>query len=177
MSRKRNMPNLENCTLEELRVAAKASKIQRTYIRRTASDSLRGSGLPNLPEHSNQDIEFKRPRNILVMDNASWHKSKSLKWGRFEPLSLPLYSPDLNPMERLWLILEAPWFCGFYAQYIDELIDRLTIGLRWLRDRKHENIKRCSTPTEIYRTAIIRETLLLEREISEGLEKLLKEIE
>jgi hypothetical protein len=33
MSRKRNMPNPENCTLEELEVEAKASKVQRTYVR------------------------------------------------------------------------------------------------------------------------------------------------
>ncbi|MGD9818702.1 MAG: transposase, partial [Desulfomonilaceae bacterium] len=42
--------------------------------------------------------------------NASWHKSKSLNWGRFEPIFLPPYSPDLNPIERLWLIMKAQWF-------------------------------------------------------------------
>jgi transposase len=97
----------------------------------------------------NQDIELKRPRNILVMDNASWHKSKSLKWGRFEPLFLPPYSPDLNPIERLWLILKAQWFSGFYAKSLDELIEKLTLGLRWLIDRKDENRNTCSVPTEI----------------------------
>jgi len=100
-------------------------------------------------DHANNDIEFKRLRNILIMDNASWHKTKSLKWGRFEPLFLPPYSPDLNPIERLWLILKAQWFSGFYAKSLDELIDRLTLGLRWLIDRKNQNRKTCSIPTEI----------------------------
>ena len=52
---------------------------------------------------ANKEISLKRPRQILILDNASWHKSKSLDWGRFEPLYLPPYSPDLNPIERLWL--------------------------------------------------------------------------
>uniref|UniRef100_A0A7C4EUU5 Tc1-like transposase DDE domain-containing protein n=1 Tax=Desulfomonile tiedjei TaxID=2358 RepID=A0A7C4EUU5_9BACT len=49
---------------------------------------------------------------------------------------LPPYSPDLNPIERLWLILKAQAFSRFYAKSLDELIDRLTRGLRWLIERK-----------------------------------------
>jgi transposase len=100
-------------------------------------------------EHANRDISFERPRNLLVLDNASWHKSKSLDWGRFEPIFLPPYSPDLNPIERLWLIMKAEWFTGYYAKTKDELIDRLSQALRWLIDRKDENVKTCSIPTEI----------------------------
>lgn len=58
-------------------------------------------------DHANRDISFERSRNILILDNASWHKSKSLDWGGFEPVFLPPYSPDLNPIERLWLIMKA----------------------------------------------------------------------
>ena len=42
-------------------------------------------------------------RAILVLDNASWHKTKSLNWHHFEPEYLPARSPDLNAIERLWL--------------------------------------------------------------------------
>ncbi|MFH0958459.1 MAG: IS630 family transposase [Pseudomonadota bacterium] len=100
-------------------------------------------------DHANRDIQFERPRNLLILDNASWHKSKSLKWGRFEPLFLPPYSPDLNPIERLWLIMKAEWFSGFYAKTPDQLIDRLTEALRWLITRKDQNIKTCAIPTEL----------------------------
>jgi transposase len=48
-----------------------------------------------------------RKRNILILDNASWHKRKSLNWHLFEPLYLPPYSPDFNPIERIWLIMKA----------------------------------------------------------------------
>eukprot|EP01031_Cornospumella_fuschlensis_P020039 gene20039-24558_t len=39
---------------------------------------------------------------MLVLDNASWHKVKSLQWHHFEPQFLPPYSPDFKPFERLW---------------------------------------------------------------------------
>jgi transposase len=100
-------------------------------------------------DHANQDISFERPRNLLISDNASWHKSKSLDWGRFEPVFLPPYSPDLNPIERLWLIMKAQWFSGFYAKTKDQLIDRLTQALRWLINRKDENTITCAIPTEL----------------------------
>ena len=64
----------------------------------------------------NKDIYLKRPRQILILDNASWHKSKSLDWGRFEPFYLPPYSPDLNPIERLWLLMKVHWFFDFVAK-------------------------------------------------------------
>jgi len=100
-------------------------------------------------EHANRDISFERPRNIVILDNASWHKSKSLDWGRFEPVFLPPYSPDLNPIERLWLIMKAEWFTGFYAKTKDQLIDRLSEALTWLMDRKTQNSKTCAIPTKL----------------------------
>lgn len=66
--------------------------------------------------HANKDVSLERPRNLLILDNASWHKSKSLDWEHFEPVLLPPYSPDLNPIERLWLIMKAEGGSGFYAK-------------------------------------------------------------
>ena len=100
-------------------------------------------------DHANKDISFERPRNLLILDNASWHKSKSLDWGKFEPVFLPPYSPDLNPIERLWLIMKAEWFSSFYAKTKDQLIERLSQALIWLMDRKDENTKTCSIPTKL----------------------------
>lgn len=38
---------------------------------------------------------------ILVMDNAGWHKSLEVP-KNIEIVFLPPYSPELNPVERLW---------------------------------------------------------------------------
>jgi len=90
-------------------------------------------------EHANTDLQLQRRRNLLIMDNASWHKSKSLRFGAFEPTYLPPYSPDFNPIERLWLILKAEWFTDFVAKDRAALIARLDAALCWLIDRTELN--------------------------------------
>jgi transposase len=83
------------------------------------------------------------------VDNASWHRSKSLNWGKFEPIFLPPYSPDLNPIERLWLLMKGEWFSDFFAKSKEELIDRLCLALNWIVDRKVQNQETCSIKTEL----------------------------
>ena len=94
-------------------------------------------------DHANQDVQLQRPRNLLICDNASWHKSKSLRWGRFEPMYLPAYSPDLNPIERLWLVLKAEWFSDFIAKTSEDLIARLDNALKWVINRAELNQTTC----------------------------------
>jgi transposase len=94
-------------------------------------------------DHANKDIKFKRPRQILIVDNASWHKAKKLNWGRFEVLYLPPYSPDLNPIERLWLLTKAEWFSDFIAKTKEDLIKRLDQALLWIIGRQELNKKTC----------------------------------
>jgi len=44
---------------------------------------------------------------ILVMDGAGWHKSPHLEIpANIEIVYLPPYSPELNPVERLWLYIK-----------------------------------------------------------------------
>jgi transposase len=164
---------LDECGIEgdprpRRRFATKGEKILQPYSGAHLRMSVTGAVLPRTGEfyalefshsdreifqafldNANKDILFERPRNLLILDNASWHKSKSLNWGRFEPIFLPPYSPDLNPIERLWLIMKAQWFSGFYAKTKDQLIDRLSKALMWLIDRKDENTKTCAIPTEL----------------------------
>jgi transposase len=102
-------------------------------------------------DHANEDIKFERSRNVLVMDNASWHKdpNEEMEWGRFEPLYLPPYSPDLNPIEELWLVMKGEWFADFYAKTTADLVERLCLALNWLIDRREENKKTCGIPTKL----------------------------
>lgn len=98
-------------------------------------------------DHADADVRFERPRNLLILDNASWHKTKRLEWGRFEPVYLPPYSPDLNPIERLWLLIKAEWFNGHVSKNRAELIERLDQALNWAIGRAELNKKTCGIRT------------------------------
>jgi transposase len=58
---------------------------------------------------------------VMVLDNASWHKQavKNLEAqfpNSFKALFLPPYSPDLNPIERLWRLTRR---CCTHNKYFD----------------------------------------------------------
>jgi transposase len=74
-------------------------------------------------------VDDPSKRRILIVDNASWHKSKRLNWHHFEPMYLPDYSPDFNPIERLWLRMKCDWFSDCIAKSRDELIEHLCAAL------------------------------------------------
>jgi len=83
--------------------------------------------LPRLP--CRNDSSRSQKRRILILDNASWHKAARLNWHHFECKFLPSYSPDFNPIERLWLRLKADYFSDFIARSIEELNSRLCFAL------------------------------------------------
>jgi transposase len=64
-------------------------------------------------------------------------------------LYLPPYSPDLNPIERLWLLIKAEWFADFVAKSRDDLIERLDKALVWAIDRGTQNAITCSIKTDL----------------------------
>ena len=68
-------------------------------------------------------------RRLLIVDNASWHKAQRLNWHHLEVHYLPGYSPDFNPIERLWLRLKADFFSDFIAKSPEELTLRLCHAL------------------------------------------------
>ena len=72
-----------------------------------------------------KSVSFSRPINILVLDNASWHRKKSLNWYGWQPLHLPAYSPDFNPIERIWLVIKARWFNHYVCRSFEQLLQRL----------------------------------------------------
>jgi len=64
-------------------------------------------------------------RRVLIVDNASWHKAQRLNWHHFEVHYLPGYSPDFNPIERLWLRLKVDFFSDFIAKSPEQLTQSL----------------------------------------------------
>lgn len=81
-------------------------------------------------DEANKSICHQRTKPIIVLDNASWHKAKGLEWGKFTPCYLPPYSPDLNPIERLWLYIKSSLMPNFYTRDYNLLIEHVSDILR-----------------------------------------------
>jgi transposase len=58
---------------------------------------------------------------VLVLDQAGWHVAKALKVPRnITLLHLPPYSPELNPIERVWSYLKGHYLSNrVYLDYDD----------------------------------------------------------
>ena len=58
-------------------------------------------------------ITTLKPNQVVVMDNASFHKSSEvqrlIESVGCKLIYLPPYSPDLNPIEKFWSVLKK-WF-------------------------------------------------------------------
>lgn len=94
-------------------------------------------------------VAFERPKNIIIVDNASWHKKKTLKWHAWQPMFLPPYSPDLNPIERIWLTMKARWFNNYVCRNVDQLIDRLDQAILDVVNNPNQNRKTAAIGTLI----------------------------
>ena len=63
---------------------------------------------------------FGESLNVLVLDNGRFHQAKSLEIPEnVVLLFLPPYSPELNPIERLWQDLKAKVFTQTYNTLAD----------------------------------------------------------
>ncbi len=61
---------------------------------------------------------------VLVMDRAGWHTAKRLNWPEnITPLHLPPYSPQLNPIERVWLHLRERYLSHRLYENYEEILD------------------------------------------------------
>ena len=84
----------------------------------------------------------------LVLDNASWHKVKLLNWHHIKPIYLPPYSPDFNPIERLWQHLKSHYLAGFITNSGEELIDKLIDSIQSMMHEPEVVRSVCKTHSE-----------------------------
>jgi transposase len=91
-----------------------------------------------------QPIKQENRRVCLVLGNASWHKTKRLTWHHIEPIYLPPYSPDFNPIERIWQYLKGYSMVGYLSNKGSELCEKLFQEVKVLLDDP-ETIRSVST--------------------------------
>jgi len=76
---------------------------------------------------------------ILIMDQAGWHKSKILIVPEnIEIWFLPPYSPELNPVERLWKTMKQEII---HNRIYKTLIDIEDAVVNYIRDMKEDFLK------------------------------------
>ena len=71
---------------------------------------------------------------LLVCDGAGWHQrgKKLLVPDNITLLSLPPYSPELNPMENVWAYLRQNKLCALVWDTYDDILDACQSAWRFL---------------------------------------------
>jgi transposase len=81
---------------------------------------------------------------VLIMDQAGWHKSRALVVpGNIVILHLPPYSPELNPVERLWAYLRSHHLSNRAYTGYDHLLDVASDAYRALTPDVLKSVCRC----------------------------------
>src|SRR6202049_1985565 len=61
---------------------------------------------------------------VVILDGASWHKSHGLVTpSNITLLALPPYSPELNPVARIWHYLRSHWLANSVFRSLADIID------------------------------------------------------
>ena len=100
-------------------------------------------------DEADKAVELQRPKNVLIVDNASWHKKKDLNWHGWQAMFLPPYSPDLNPIERIWLNMKARWFNNYVCKNEEQLLQRLDQAILEVIDNPKKTQKTSAIATLI----------------------------
>jgi len=109
--------------------------------------------------------EMQTDKILLICDNASFHKAKWLtewidtnkEWLRLE--FLPAYSPDFNPIERLWRWIKSEHLhnrcwksLADLKTYLEEVVEKIQQKPATLTGVMRKEIQRLNTVFEFYET-------------------------
>lgn len=102
----------------------------------TVNTFVMNQHLRMISEHVGPDVQV-----VLVLDQAGWHTAKALRVPDNITLRpLPPYSPELNPIERLWAWLKSHQLSNrIYADYND-LLDAGTVAWNTLTPERLRSI-------------------------------------
>ena len=85
---------------------------------------------------------YPKQKVVMVLDNVSYHHAKRLKpilkkyKERIELVYLPAYSPDLNPIERVWWYMRKKIT---HNRYLDSMEERILKFNQLMKELESEN--------------------------------------
>ena len=82
---------------------------------------------------------------LLIMDQAGWHRSKGLKSKKnIKIIYQPSYSPELNPVERLWKWLKRETLHNRVYESLEQLIENIEDAYKLLNKEKFKILCACN---------------------------------
>src|SRR5438093_5626738 len=96
---------------------------------------------------------------ILIQDGAKYHTSAETKTffaqqaARLEVFQLPTYSPDYNPIEKLWKKIKQHETHLHYFATFEALTDKVEQALLKFAETPEEILALCGLPTELAKAA------------------------
>ena len=84
---------------------------------------------------------------LLVLDQAGWHKAKALRIPANLTLApLPPRSPELNPVERVWLFLKEKFLSHRLLDDYDAILDAAAVAWNRMASEPGRLLSLCSYP-------------------------------
>ena len=81
---------------------------------------------------------------VIIMDQAGWHKSKELIVpDNIEIIHLPPYSPELNPIERLWKFLKVHYIHNRVFDSLKQMMEKMVYVFEHLNDEVVASLCSC----------------------------------
>ena len=89
--------------------------------------------------------KYKDKNVLVILDQAGWHKAKGLKVpSNINLMFLPPYSPELNPVEKLWQWLRKEVTHNNLFKTLEALMNALEKEFRKLTSQKFAQLCHCS---------------------------------
>lgn len=90
-------------------------------------------------------LAYESDEIVIIMDQAGWHKSKELAVpSNIEIIYLPPYSPELNPIERLWKYLKVNFIHNRVFDSLKQMMERMVCVFEELNDGTVASLCQCS---------------------------------
>lgn len=89
--------------------------------------------------------QFSDSKILLVLDQAGWHKSNDIVVPKNIKIEyLPPYSPQLNPIERLWKWIKSETIHNFLYKNLDEMSEQIQKTYNCLDNKRFMELCSCN---------------------------------
>jgi hypothetical protein len=96
---------------------------------------------------------------VVILDRAGWHRSQGLVVpDNITLLELPPYSPELNPVERIWHYLRSHWLANSVFPSLADIMDASEMA--WNRFANNHGLVRSARSPGLRRHSLCKSCLL-----------------